>query len=99
MMTPINIGMMIAIPVLLMGVIGLVALSGAMPAPRRRLIERLLAAVFYPVMVVFWGWYAVDAALERDWLWTVASSALSVGAFFQGIRLIRKPRHADGTRT
>lgn len=99
MMTPLNIGMMIAIPVLLMGVIGLVALSGAMPVGRRRLIERLLMAVFYPGMVLFWGWYAMDAALQRDWLWTIAAIALSMGTLFQGIKLARKPPHADGTRT
>lgn len=98
-MTPLNIGMMIAIPVSLMVVIGLVLLSGSLPSVWRRRIERALLVVFYPLMILFWAWRAVDEGLGRDWISAAIATAVSLGMLGLAVKTACKPQRADGTRT
>lgn len=99
MMTSQNIGMMIAIPVSLAGVIGLVLLSGALPPTRRQLIERALIGIFFPLMMAFWGWYAIDVWFEGERIGAFGAAILSLGSLLQGVKMFRKTRIAGGTRT
>ena len=98
-MTPTNVMFMLAIPLGLAGIVGLVLLSGRLCPTVRRRFERALIAVFYPGMAIFFGYRAVQAAMDAEWLAFALSAVLGALLAAQGLQLFRKPLRADGTRT
>lgn len=99
MLTAENVFFMVAIPVALMGVIGLVLLSGRLKPETRLRMERAFIVVFYPILTLFFGWRTVQAVTEADGFPAALSAFLCPMLAAQGVRLLRKTPAADGTRT
>ena len=99
MLTAENVFFMLAIPLGFAGIIALVLLSGSMSPARRRWIEGLMMAVFYPGMTVFFAYRAMGGLVEHDWLVGGAQLGLAVMMAVQGVMLFRKRVRADGTRS
>ena len=99
MLTTENVIFMLAIPLGFAGIIGLVLLSGSLSPERRRWIEGLMMAVFYPGMALFFLYRATGELAERDWLVGAAQLGLAVVMAGQGIVMLGKRRRADGTRS
>ena len=98
-MTTENVIFMLAIPLGLAGIIGLILLSGRLSATVRRRLEVSMMAVFYPGMAIFFAVRAVQTAMEADWLFAAFNGALALGMGAQGVTLVRKRARPDGTRT
>ncbi len=99
MMTTENVIFMLAIPLGLAGIIGLILLSGTLSATVRRRLELSMMAVFYPGMAIFFAVRAVQTATEAQWLLAALSGALALGMAVQGAVLFRRRVRADGTRS
>ena len=99
MMSATNVIFMLAIPLGLLGIIGLVLLSGTLSPNRRRQLELAMIGVFYPGMTIFFAIRAAQMFMQAEWLPAVLGGALSIAIAAQGVALIRKRIRADGTRT
>jgi hypothetical protein len=87
------------IPISLMLVVGLILLSGAMSAARRRSIERAIIFVLFPAAALLWAWRGVQAYAEHDWTWVLGSIAMILVTAASSANLWRKSARPDGTRT
>src|SRR5690606_14146687 len=67
-MTPQTITLMILIPVAVAGVLVLGIFGGRLSAQTRTRVELAFLGLFYPVMIAFWAWRAIDAAQTQDWV-------------------------------
>ena len=87
-----------AFPVVLSRVIGFLAVGGRLEDERRRKVERVIAAIIYPAISLFWLWKAYDYGVAENWLLAVAM--LGVGLIFvmNGIRSVHQGRLAPRKR-
>ncbi|GLS01474.1 hypothetical protein GCM10007859_14890 [Brevundimonas denitrificans] len=92
-MTP-DVFITVTIPVAVAAVLGLVLFGGRLRPETRRLVERAMAGVFYPLITVFWLWRAYDFAIEgREFS---AAMMVVVAAVFgwMGVKAVRTGRLA-----
>lgn len=94
MTRPIDVYMMVGIPVALAMVLVVVLFSGRMKPEARTRIERGMAAVFYPMVTVFWLWKAYDFAGQGDWLRAVLMIGVAIVFGWMGVRAFRAGRLA-----
>ena len=99
MMSATNVIFMLAIPLGLLGIIGLVLLSGSLSPHRRRRLELAMMGVFYPGMTIFFAVRAAQMVMQAEWLLAALAGALSIAIAAQGVVMVRKHIRADGTRT
>ena len=98
-MTPTNVFFMVAIPLGLLGVIGLVLISGRLAPATRRRLELFLMLAFYPGMVAVLGWQAVRLTAEGDWTGGALNGLIAATLAVQGVVMLRLRVRPDGTRT
>ena len=96
-MRPIDVYAMIAIPLALAMVLGLVLFSGRMSPATRTRVERVMAGVFYPMAVVFWLWRAVGFYREGELLSTAAMAVVAILFVWLGVKAVRAGRVAPGS--
>ncbi|NJC41799.1 hypothetical protein GGQ87_002094 [Brevundimonas alba] len=87
-----------AFPVVLILVIGFLVLGGRLEGEKRQRVERVIAAIIYPLIALFWLWKAYDYGAREQWALGVAM--LGVGLIFvmNGIRSVHQGRLAPRKR-
>jgi hypothetical protein len=87
-----------AFPVVLILVIGFLIFGGRLEGEKRQGAERVIAAIIYPVISLFWLWKAYDYGVKEEWL--LALAMLGVGLIFvmNGIRSVHQGRLAPRKR-
>lgn len=98
MTRPIDIYLLIGLPVAVAMVLALVAFGGRLKPETRRRVERLMAAVFYPLITVFWLWRAYDFATEADWFRAALMFGVAVVFGWTGLQAVRSGRLAPFSR-
>jgi uncharacterized paraquat-inducible protein A len=84
-----DIVFIVAVPVALMLVLGLVLMSGKLRLKTRSRLELGLVLVFYPMVAVFLVGQAVDAGQAGDWLTCVGQAGLALFFVFSGVGIVR----------
>ena len=89
---------LVAFPVVLILVIGFLIFGGRLQDEKRQGVERVIAAIIYPVISLFWLWKAYDYGVREEWL--LALAMLGVGLIFvmNGIRSVHQGRLAPRKR-
>lgn len=89
---------LVAFPVILILVIGFLIFGGRLGPEQRPGVERVLAAIIYPAISLFWLWKAYDYGVKEEWLLAIA--LLGVGLIFvrNGIRSVHQGRLAPRKR-
>jgi CHASE2 domain-containing sensor protein len=88
-MTPLNVTMMVLIPLAVAAVLGFVAFSGRLDGGQRRAVERSLRLVALVLVFGMAGWSLFLAIQLHDWIAVaaiVAFAALIGGRFLQMFR-------------
>ncbi|MFC5344324.1 hypothetical protein ACETK8_17580 [Brevundimonas staleyi] len=99
-MTPLNILVMLAIPLALLGVLAIVLISGRLSPQTRLKVELGLATVFYPATILFFAWVAWqswDPTSRLSWMMAAITAAFAVMIGLQGLSIVRKLRQRDDT--
>jgi hypothetical protein len=91
---PIDIYFMVGLPIAIAMVIGVVLISGRLKPEVRTRFERVLAGIFYPMVVIYWVWRAVDFASEGDWFRGAMMALVAVAFSVLGVRAVRLGRLA-----
>lgn len=90
-MTPLNVTMMVLIPLAIAAVLGVVAFSGHLKEAQRRTMERALSLGVLVLLVGVSGWTLVLAIQLRDWF---AIAGIAAFALLVGVELARGFRRA-----
>lgn len=87
-----------AFPVVLILVIGFLIFGGRLEGEKRQKVERVIAAIIYPLISLFWLWKAYDYGVKAQW--GLAVAMLGVGLIFvmNGIRSVHQGRLAPRKR-
>ncbi|KQW79554.1 hypothetical protein [Brevundimonas sp. Root1279] len=87
-----------AFPVVLLLVFGFLMFGRGLEPEKRQRVERIMAAIVYPVITVFWFWKSYEYALKEHWAFAVGM--LGVGLIFtlNGVRAVREGRLAPRKR-
>ena len=87
-----------AFPVVLILVIGFLIVGPRLEDAKRQGVERVIAAIIYPVISLFWLWKAFDHGVKEQW--PLAVAMLGVGLIFvmNGIRAVHQGRLAPRKR-
>lgn len=94
MTRPIDIYFMVGLPIAIAMMIAVVLVSGRLKPEVRTRFERGLAAIFYPMAVIYWLWRAVEYSGEGDRLRCVLMAIVAVAFSVLGIRAFRLGRLA-----
>lgn len=97
MSRPLDIYVMVAIPLALAMVLTLVLFSGRMNPETRTRVERVMALVFYPMAVIFWLWRGVEFYRQEELLSAVAMGVVAVLFGWMGVKAVRAGRLAPGS--
>lgn len=89
---------LVAFPLVLILVIGFLAVGGRLEGEKRQKVERVIAAIIYPAIALFWLWKAHDYGMKEQWGLGIAM--LGVGLIFvmNGIRSVHQGRLAPRKR-
>lgn len=87
-----------AFPVVLILVIGFLIVGGRLEGDRRQKVERVIAAIIYPAIALFWLWKAYDYGVAENWLLAVAMLGIGLIFVMNGIRSVHQGRLAPRKR-
>lgn len=89
---------MAIVPIALAMVLALVLFGDRLKPERRTRVERIMAAILYPLITVYWLWRAAD--LAGDGAVVAAAAMLMVAALFGwiGVQALRTGRLAPYAR-
>ena len=87
-----------AFPVVLILVIGFLAVGGRLEGEKRQKVERVIAAIIYPLISLFWLWKAYDYGVEENWFLAVAMLGIGLIFVMNGIRSVHQGRLAPRKR-
>lgn len=96
-MTTLNVLVMLAIPLALLGVLAIVLVSGRLRPQTRRKVELALLAVLYPALTVFFLWLTWqnwDPVSRESWLMAAVVAGFVVGVGLELLTAVRKLRQA-----
>ena len=85
---------MVLVPVALAMVLGIALLGGRLKPETRTRVERIMAAVFYPLITLYWLWRAASFAGEGDNLRAAAMIVVAIAFGWMGIQAVRAGRIA-----
>ncbi len=86
----------VLLAIVVAAVLAFVALSGMLSAGARSRVERVMAWVFYPLFVVFWGWRALEFGGDGSWFGAALMVLVAAAFAWQGYRAIRQGRLVPG---
>ncbi|MDY6925053.1 MAG: hypothetical protein SWI22_13975 [Pseudomonadota bacterium] len=89
---------LLAFPVVLILVIGFLIFGGRLEGSRRQAVERVLAAIIYPVICIFWLWKAYDYGVREEWMLAIAMLGIGLIFVMNGIRSVHQGRLAPRKR-
>ena len=96
-MTTLNVLVMLAIPLALLGVLAIVLVGGRLRPQTRRKVELALLAVLYPALTVFFLWLTWqnwDPVSRGSWLMAAVVAGFVVGVGLELLTAVRKLRQA-----
>lgn len=85
---------MALVPVGVAMALGLSLLGGRLKPETRARMQRVMAAVFYPVVTLVWLWQAAGFADERNWIGAAAMLGLALYFGWMGLQAVRLGRLA-----
>ena len=89
---------LVAVPLALAMVLALVLFSGRMKPETRTGVERVMAAIFYPVATFYWLWRAAEFLGEGSLLKSGAMAIVAAVFIALGFKAIRSRRRAPGSK-
>jgi hypothetical protein len=87
-----------AFPIVLVLVFGYLIFGRGLGPEKRQRVERVVAAIVYPILIVYFLWKSYDYAVLEQWFLAVAMLGVGLILTRIGIRSVREGRLAPRKR-